>query len=290
MEVDSLTTAAVAADSILVLPRDFDEAAHPFDATLDTALLQRLPEAVAAQQRADSIAIATAPPAWQQGLEPVARATQPGNSTGFLLVISLMALVMLINFRHLPRLVKMYLDELVNIRQGRDKVFDEHPAGDNRVMIQLVAQGIVCIGLLLTAAQCRLTGRSIDMTGSAVASVVGVVTLYYFFQLVAYNVVGYTFTSPDGRREWLRGFNASQALLGLALAIPAVLTVFYPDAISWTVWISVGVYAIMRLLFIFKGFRIFYDKIDALLYFILYLCTLEIIPLTLVYHCSHLLV
>ncbi|MDE6655263.1 MAG: DUF4271 domain-containing protein [Muribaculaceae bacterium] len=36
-------------------------------------------------------------------------------------------------------------------------------------------------------------------------------------------------------------------------------------------------------MFIIKGFRIFYHKIWSLLYFILYLCTLEIVPLIILY-------
>ncbi|MDE6853726.1 MAG: DUF4271 domain-containing protein, partial [Muribaculaceae bacterium] len=42
--------------------------------------------------------------------------------------------------------------------------------------------------------------------------------------------------------------------------------------------ISLSIASISRLLFIIKGLRIFYTGIGSLLYFILYLCTLEIIP------------
>ncbi|MDE6169760.1 MAG: DUF4271 domain-containing protein, partial [Duncaniella sp.] len=46
---------------------------------------------------------------------------------------------------------------------------------------------------------------------------------------------------------------------------------------------AVVFYFLTRILFICKGFRLFYDNFGSLLYFILYLCTLEIVPLVLIY-------
>ncbi|MDE6240375.1 MAG: DUF4271 domain-containing protein, partial [Muribaculaceae bacterium] len=42
-------------------------------------------------------------------------------------------------------------------------------------------------------------------------------------------------------------------------------------------------YLLFRLVFISNGFSIFYRNIFSLVYFILYLCTLEIIPLIYVF-------
>ena len=42
-------------------------------------------------------------------------------------------------------------------------------------------------------------------------------------------------------------------------------------------------YLVVRLIFICKGFRLFYDNLLSSVYFILYLCTLEIAPLILLY-------
>ena len=98
------------------------------------------------------------------------------------------------------------------------------------------------------------------------------------------------FSLPDGRRQWLRGFNASQSLAGLALIIPALLTIFYPDAARPTLIVAGCIYFLARVIFIAKGFRIFFTRITSLVYFILYLCTLEIIPVILVYQAAMFLV
>ena len=173
------------------------------------------------------------------------------------------------------------------MRRGRDNVFDDRPAGDTRVLILLVIQFVISAGILLAGGVSELSGAGHTlMTPTGVAKVIGIMGAYYLFELVSYNIVGYTFAGTEGRREWLRGFNASQALLGVALTVPAALVLFYPATTLWMVIAGAFAWFLARVFFISKGFRIFYDKIGSLLYFILYLCTLEIIPLILVYYCS----
>ena len=288
LALDSLTT-AFGADSVIVLPDGFAQTDAGFDATLDTLRLQAYLRADSTRMtQADTLQATVAlPPAWEQGLEPVERASHAGNRTSFLAVIAIIFIVMAYNFRHLRRLVGVYAEELWTIRHGRDNVFDDRPAADVRILIMLIIQFVVCGGILLSGG-IRLAGGdpSAPMAVGRVAWTIGVVAAYYVFEIAAYQTVGYTFTTSEGRREWLRGFNSSQALLGLALAIPAVLSVFYPRTLTWMVAAGAVMYFFARILFILKGFRIFYDKISGLLYFILYLCTLEIIPLLMVYKCS----
>ena len=83
--------------------------------------------------------------------------------------------------------------------------------------------------------------------------------------------------------QWIKGFNASQSFLGLVLIVPTLLILFNPGMSVLLLSISVALYATARVIFISKGFRIFYDNYSSLVYFILYLCTLEIIPPVLIY-------
>ncbi|MFG6389490.1 DUF4271 domain-containing protein, partial [Muribaculum sp.] len=90
-------------------------------------------------------------------------------------------------------------------------------------------------------------------------------------------------TDATGAAQWLKGFNATQALLGFLLLVPALAVLFYPAAALSLISISALLYILARIVFICKGFRIFYHNFPSLLYFILYLCTVEIIPVLLVY-------
>ncbi len=258
----------------------------PFHSLADTTFTGR----IAAPVPADTVTEATVAD-WHLGVEPTPRPMQPGNRPGFLILIALMFVVLTFNFRHFGRVLRQYGKELWRLRSGRDNVFDEHPGADTRVLVLLLMQCVVCAGILLCAGICRLDlVRPSAMTGQTVGCIIAVCTVWYLVNLAACSVVGYTFATPAGRREWLRGLNASQALLGLGLVFPAVLAVFYPPLTHIATTVAAALYCIARLLFIIKGFRIFYTHIGSLLYFILYLCTLEIIPVIYIYECSRLLV
>lgn len=273
-------------DSLLILPAA-DEASVPrLDSHIDTLVVARC-RAALQSKRSDAVETVTVaqPPAWEQGLEPAARTTGPDNNSGFLLVIAVLFVVMIFNFRHLKRLAGTYIEELIKVRSGRDNVFDERPAGDTRVLVMLILQAVISEGILLAGNLCGIG----SLTVAGVAAVSGVIAIYYIAMLLGYNVVGYTFAPAGVHRDWVRGFNASQALLGILLVVPAVLSIFYPYAATAVITVSAVIYVLVRLLFIFKGFRIFYTNIGSLVYFILYLCTLEIIPIIYVYKCASIL-
>ncbi len=284
---DSITARYIAPpDTSYDIPYLPVDSVPPFDARLDTARLQAFVPIAPADTTA-----AQEQPDWHDGMEPQERIVQAGNRSTFLFILAVMVVVMTFNFRNFGRVVKHYGAELWKVRPGRDNVFDEHPASDTRVLILLILQCVICTGILLCAAICRaLPPVHHPMTALGVGLSIGVCGLYYIFQLCAYSLVGYTFTDKARRRQWLRGFNASQAVLGLALIVPAALAIFYPTITYIVVLVAAALYLIARLLFIIKGFRIFYDKIGSLLYFILYLCTLEIIPVILIYNCTYFLV
>lgn len=102
-------------------------------------------------------------------------------------------------------------------------------------------------------------------------------------QLAGYNCVGFAFTGPAESRAWIRAFMASQSLLGYLIVIPTLGALFYPHfAVGFL--IAAGVmYVACRILFYIKGFAFFYTSFSSLFYFFLYLCTLEIVPLAVVW-------
>ena len=118
---------------------------------------------------------------------------------------------------------------------------------------------------------------------SDIAQLIALTGGYYIFQLVAYNLVGYTFTTDEGRTYFVKGFTSSQSILGFLLLITALVALVFREAAEGMLITAGTLYLLARLTFIIKGFRIFYHKIWSLLYFILYLCTLEIVPLIILY-------
>lgn len=223
---------------------------------------------------------------WTKGLEPMplpARAAGNEVITGSLVVLLLLLLVCLQRGR---RLLPALFRDMWRVR-NRKKIFDERTSNENRIITIFGLQLTVFMALLVASAADILSGRPpLDDAGALLLPMVGMCGAFYLLQIAIYWCVGYAFTTAAGCKMWLRGFYAVQTFLGFGLAIPALVTVFYPDAAVAALWVGAAMYAFSRIVFISKGFRIFYQNYWSLFYFILYLCTLEITPLVLIYRAA----
>lgn len=231
----------------------------------------------------DSVSIVTSQStSIRQGIDGIARNYNPGYDTGLQTLLLVMLLLVVFNFKHCRRLFSTLTDSLFVVRKQAN-VFEEHTANEARVMLLLVVQFCVYAGILTMLH----FNQSYPISNTEILSTsfltIGGVGVYYIFQLVAYRVVGYVFTDQTSSQQWTKGFSASQVLLGFALLPLAFVAFLYPTLSSAMIFIAAGLYVIFRIVFIYKGFRIFYNDFSSLLYFILYLCTLEIIPLIFVY-------
>lgn len=214
---------------------------------------------------------------YTEGVMPEPRPSLPGYDSGFMTILVVLFLIIASNFRHYSTYVKTLSQNLFSVRDRAKSSFSPvHTTSELRVMLSLVALLCVCEGVLLYS--------YLMMNGNLLSPFVGVGLLtllacaYYIVQIVAYRMVGYLFTSSQGASQWIKGFNASQTLLGLGLAIPALLVLFNPGLTPLLLGVSSVMYISARIIFISKGFRIFYDNYTSIVYFILYLCTLEIVP------------
>lgn len=111
----------------------------------------------------------------------------------------------------------------------------------------------------------------------------GVVMVYEVLMLAAYWITGNIFSDSRTTKEWIKGANSASALESLALFPLALVAMCYPEGSEVVVEIGAGLFIIGKLLFIYKGFRIFFSQIASLLLFLYYFCSLEIIPLILVF-------
>ena len=248
---------------------------------LDTATVGELP-VVDFSAAADTVATAVERESWTCGLEPAVRHSAEANRSGLLAAIAFFCLVMVFNFKHLRRVCGHYMEALTRPRTGRTNLFDEHPASETRLTLLLMAQFAVCAGILLCEGLVHANSLP-SATNLSMTAVVALVVGYVVLQAVVYSITGYTFGGREVMRRWMASFSAVHSLMGVVAIVPMALAVFYPQAVGGVCTASAVLYVLGRIVFIFRGFKIFYDKILSCFYFILYLCTLEIIPLFLVY-------
>ncbi|MDE6378260.1 MAG: DUF4271 domain-containing protein [Duncaniella sp.] len=239
--------------------------------------------------RAELSTMRQAPIPWLDGLAPEARPSLPGYDSGVLCLLIGMFLVLAVNFRHYSTFFNSFLADLFSIRRREKnfsvRTFSETGVLGSVILVLCLSQGIIINSLLPALPPVPYFSHEFLL--------IGLLTLgslfYYFWQLAAYSTVGAVFTDRVSARLWIKGFNASQSLLAMLIVIPAVLVLFNPS-ISTGVVIMGGVsYLIARVIFICKGFRLFYDNSASLVYFILYLCSLEIVPPVLLYRLVSLL-
>lgn len=205
---------------------------------------------------------------------PVLPATDSGIPT---LLMALLVLVGL-NVKPLKRVLSALPTELLSVRR-RDNAFDEHTANEARAQALLIIVTCIMEGLLLFMWTSNIrTTSSAQLVFNAAGCLIGLAGAFYIFQLAACATLGYVFTDPLSANLWRRGLNASTTALGIALTAPTFVALFYPALTSKMLIIAGALYILSRICYISKGFRIFYYNFGSLLYFILYLCTLEIIP------------
>ena len=234
------------------------------------------------QVNSTSIAV---PPPYMSGNEPTSRNSHPGHNSDIMILLSVTFILVAINFNSYRRMLKNYAQNLWNVRR-RANAFDEHTTNERSLIFILILQLCVYTGLLISTQISNIIPIPPEKIIIATFSMIGLCGIYYILQLVCYKLIGYTFADDISSSQWIKGFKASQIFLGFALIGPTLGSIFYPSSSQAMLGIAISLYVIARLLFIFKGFRIFYNKIHSLFYFILYLCTLEIIPVIFLWNFS----
>ncbi len=228
--------------------------------------------------KTDTVTIAP----YLSGNEPMARTNHPGHDSGIMMLLAFTFILVSFSFKYYRRMLSTYGQDLWNVR-NRANAFDEHTSNEHSVIGILIFQLCVYAGLLISAKINSIIPINPDKIMLTTCCMMGTYGLYYLFQLAIYSMVGYVFADKNGATQWIKGFNASQIFLGFTLILPSVISIFYPTTSGTMLTIASILYVVARLTFIFKGFRIFYKNLYSLFYFILYLCTLEIIPIIFVY-------
>jgi hypothetical protein len=107
--------------------------------------------------------------------------------------------------------------------------------------------------------------------------------VFFLYKFLTYFVLGKIFFRKETVIQWNDDFFSIISLNGIFLFLPTLIF-FYVESAFYICFYFFIFYLICNLLFIFyKIYTLFFQGKHLLLYFILYLCTQEIIPLYLVY-------
>ena len=196
-----------------------------------------------------------------------------------------------LRFRNNQKYVTSLLRNLVEVRV-RQNVFDE-TVRETSFLILLNLLWSCSAGIIL----CRLIAHTVGdnpiwsfgipaLTTSpslCMAICMGVMIVYTCFMALCYLMVGSVFSDLVKAKMWLKGFAASQGLLSILYFPLAMLLLFYPEWADILFWTALCTFLLAKIIFIWKGFRIFFTQFSSWVLFLYYLCSLEIVPLILTY-------
>lgn len=218
------------------------------------------------------------------GINPEPRPLLPGYNDGVTALVTGIFLLLALSVSRRSNFLKTFTAALLSGRRTGNS-FDDQTVAESRITVALLIICCICEGILLFFATTR-ADYSFNVFGS-IALFTGVAAALMIFQTVCYSLTGFAFApAANDTRQWLRGFFASQALLGLVLLLPALMIIYYPGNADITLKVAATLYVLARLMFIRKGFKFFYTNFFSLVYFILYLCTLEIAPILVLWRLS----
>lgn len=220
---------------------------------------------------------------YHRGESPDLRPLSPAGDSPLIAILLLLVALLMYNANHGRRLFRNLRQQLWGTRQ-RQNAFDEHTANETQTFVLLISMLCVSQALLLyTWFAGSATVTSYSTINHCLLALLALTAGFFVFKELAVVIVGNTFTDSHSAALWTRGINTCMAFLGVLTIVPALVAVFYPAASFFMIIVAFCLFIGAEISIIIKGFKIFYDNFSDLLYFILYLCSLEIIPIILVY-------
>lgn len=215
-----------------------------------------------------------------EGKEPQPFNNTPLNDNGCMGLVMLVFFFLAISFRSGYKYVSNFTQHMFSVRK-RQNAFEDHTMSETQMMIALLSNTCLMSGLLFYIGINQLFPEF--SLSEHVFKSVGYLSLLFgsfiILQLILYYILGFVFARDrEDTRLWLEGFKSTQSILGLFLFPIVFIIILYPACSTFMLNSSIILYFCSRLVFISKGFRIFFNNLESCVYFILYLCTVEIVP------------
>jgi len=205
------------------------------------------------------------------------------NNWGFILFfICFFIIVSIINNRN-RFLLSMFSGLFRN--KDRHNMFYETVANENLNKLFLSLQTVLLISIIFYCYAIHENFLPVNLTQMFIflGKISWLLTVFFLYKFLTYFILGNIFFKKETTLQWNDDFLSILSLNGIFLFLP-VLILFYVESAFYICMYFFTFYLILNLFFIFyKIYTLFFQGKRLLLYFILYLCAQEIMPLYLVY-------
>ena len=190
--------------------------------------------------------------------------------------------VFLLFIRHRKRILSWQSDG--KTEHYRDSNRSKHLLGINAHLRNLFLAYTFLVEGALGAIALFVVGQPLPLSGGYAVNALLLAlpaALYFLLQQGIFVLLAAIFSSDARGREWCDTHLIINLLLGIGLFPFAFVATYLPEAAQTCLICAIILYLLTRILFIIKGVKLFLRDFRYLLYFILYLCALEIAPLLL---------
>lgn len=151
-------------------------------------------------------------------------------------------------------------------------------------MFLLGLLGIVEEGILLWRSVSSFGGgatvsRDLELCGYCAALAGGYTLIVWLSNYIA----GYLFMDQNGWKALMRSVRSCVALMSVGLFLPVVLLLYSNPGAGWLIWCGLGMFTVVKIVFILRIARIFMHQNVPWLIFLCYLCSVEITPVLIIY-------
>ena len=212
---------------------------------------------------------------------------RPSNAMSWIVLCLILVFVAAcLRYRKNTRYFVAIFNDMMEVRE-RSHAFDG-TVRESSFLLLLNLLWCISTGVLLYALVSRYAFHTpIEVWSSANVAGVGIcmaVALgYTLFLIIAYGMVGNVFADGPKTSMWVKGFLASQAMDGIVMFPLAIIGLVVPSALGFLLILGAFAYFLAKIVFIYKGFCIFFSKSSSWVLFLYYLCSLEIVPLVVAY-------
>ncbi|MBR5102617.1 MAG: DUF4271 domain-containing protein [Muribaculaceae bacterium] len=215
------------------------------------------------------------------GTPAASHTVTPLHDNGAMALLLLSLVLVATSYKTGYKYIQNFSRNLFSIKR-RESIFIDHTVSEVKMMSALAINTCVMMGVAfyytIAWAEPTLAPTLQNNVFLCVGALSLIVLAFYFVQLLGLKLLGYVFSDKINTKVWLNGYKASWALLGLLLLPVVIAMLLFPHLSRVLTIIVVILYLCCRFIFIYKGFRIFFNNLTSSVYFILYLCSVEIVP------------
>lgn len=211
------------------------------------------------------------------------RTVSPLYDNGSMLLVLAVIFITTVSYRKGYKYVADFFHNISSVRE-RQNLFEDHTVKETQIMTALTANTCIFGAILLYIAY----GFLYHPVEPAATPVFGFVValsaftaLFHIAMLGLCWLLGFIFSDKLSTGLWLDGVKASASMLGVMLAPITFAILIFPAFVKTGLIMAIILYFLARIIVIYKAFRIFFNNLQSLLYFILYLCSVEIVPVVL---------